>query len=182
MGVRLAKPRSYFGSALFLRSLFHMNRLPALAALLVLACGALSAPALAQRAPTVGVVRLSSSFQTTFELFAEASPRAGAVFAVNDGGCNINVPPDCDYALVNVDRSTIRVRQVGPARQEQATDAAGVTRAYSVGTWRDVSRRTTVEIWTRQDGCEVHTCELRGGITVRRGGRSTTVRVVGSTS
>jgi len=82
---------------------------------------------------------------------------------------------------MNVDGRTTAVRKVGRERTQTAYDRQyRVTRTYSVSNYRAADGSFTAELWERNNDTEGGDCvEMRGGLTVRKGGRQTHVRVEG---
>lgn len=90
---------------------------------------------------------------------------------------------DADRGTIVVDGRSTTVRPVGRSREETAVEAGtGIRRGYSVQLWRPRDRSFEVEVWERSIGDDEaggDCTEIRGGITVRKRGRTTHLRVTG---
>ena len=84
---------------------------------------------------------------------------------------------------MNVNGQTIEVVRVGRVYEAQAFDATiGRNRTYTVDTYRARGGAFTAELWTRGDDNEDDggDCSSQlGGLTVRKGGRQTQMRIQG---
>lgn len=88
---------------------------------------------------------------------------------------------DHDSGTIVVDGRSATVRRSGRERTETAVEAGtGIRRTYDVQIWRPRDRSFEVEVWERSVDDGGGDCiEMRGGITVRKRGRSTHLRVTG---
>lgn len=126
----------------------------------------------AQSAPSVGCVRNTSDWEAGTAFTREGDTRE----------CYVFYSPSFDGTInrVNVDGRDVLVYRASQRQASAMDEAAGIRRQYTVTTYRPRNRRFEVELWERHvsDGWEGSTAF--GGMTVRRGSRSTTVRLVGS--
>lgn len=117
----------------------------------------------------------------------DTSFNSGVTLYVNPEG-NYDVTylrwgPNADSpAVVIVDGQRTTLRSVGRGSTRTARDASGVTRSYDVSTFRSRDRSVEVELWLRgaddEDGGDC--IQQVGGMTVRKRGRETHVRVSAS--
>ena len=133
----------------------------------------LSATAFLQQDPRIGCVRQLPEFVAGLSLQREGETRRE---------CYVYYVPehDSNFGLVNVDGRDYRVRETHRRRASAVDRAAGVTRQYDVLTLTPRDGGFEAELWMRnhsEPGWE--SSEIRGGLTVRKDGGQTTIRVVG---
>lgn len=136
-------------------------------------------PAVAQ--PRIGVVPgagVGEMGATTICMSLEGQPDGGCVFyEVRSFRSSRHV------IRMHVDGRTTALREVGSARTRTAYDREyRVTRTYHVQNYRAADGSFTAELWTRGDDIEDGgDCgEMRGGLTVRKRGQQTHVRLQGA--
>lgn len=130
--------------------------------------------------PRVGVVpgaNVGGMGATTICMSREGQPNGGCVF--------YEVRPFRGRASIqmHVDGRTAALRELGRGTTRTAYDREyRVTRTYHVQHYRAVDGSFTAELWTRSDDVEDGgDCgEMRGGVTVRKAGRQTHVRLEGA--
>lgn len=139
--------------------------------LLCALAGFAAGPSQAQSNPQIG--SLPDAFEMTPGVTAYLHP---------EGNPDVTVfRYDHDDGTIVVDGRRATVRPSGRARTETAFDqSAGVTRTYDVQVWRPRDRSFEVEVWERSVDDGGGDCmETVGGLTVRKRGRQTHLRIEG---
>jgi len=135
--------------------------------------------ALAQ--PQIGVVPgadVGVMGATTICMSLEGQPNGGCVFyEVRSFRSSRHI------IRMRVDGRTTDLRETGRSTTRTAYDREHrMTRSYTVQTYRAADGSFTAELWTRGDDIEGggDCSEMRGGLTVRKRGRQTHVRLEGA--
>lgn len=96
-------------------------------------------------------------------------------------GCYVFYSPSFDGSLnrVNIDGRDYTVSRVSRRRAHAFDREAGIRREYTVSIYRPQDRSFEVELWERHE-MEGEWSRVLGGMTVRRRGTHTMVRVEGA--
>lgn len=127
--------------------------------------------ALAQRPPSIGCVRNVSDWEAGTALSREGESRRE---------CYVFYSPSFDGSTnrVNIDGRDYSVQRVSRRRNHAFDQAAGIRREYTVTIYRPRGNAFEVELWERHE-LDGEGSRVLGGMTVRRRGTQSMVRVEG---